>query len=95
MTRLQQLAIKIDDIYQAHKAEIDALSRSGPKGGTNAAYISGWVAPGITAISRAANMSKHMPTLNYWSGSNPTPSTAIPLCAFKDMSLAYNKIFNR
>lgn len=91
-TRTQKLSAKFNEIYTKYKKEIDALPRRGPRGGTNAAHITGWVAIGNGTITKAANQSK-MPTLNYWSGSHPTPSSAIPYVAHVDMMHAYNAIF--
>lgn len=93
MTKTQQLAALISDIYNKHKADIDALPTRGVNGGTNAAYIDGWVNIGNGTITKAINKTG-MPTLNYWSGSSPTPATAAPAFVMDDINNAYKSIFN-
>ena len=94
MTRTSQLAAKVNSIYAANQATVDALPVVGPKGGSNAGNIDGWTALGIAAITRAFTASS-APTLNCWSGSLPTPSQAIPSCMVADVTKAYLKIYNR
>jgi hypothetical protein len=91
-TRTEQLADAIEKIYQANKADIDTLPNHGPNGGRNAATISGWTNYGNGTITRAANMT-NMPVMSYWSGSAPTPSSALPEMCYKEITKAYNKIF--
>lgn len=94
MSRLNDLAEKLDKIYQDHKAEIDTLETSGPNGGRNALYIDGWIGHGNGTITRAANLSR-LPVLPLWTGQAPTPSSAIPLCALKDAEKAYKDIYQK
>ena len=91
-TRTQKLAKEIDKIYKANKTKIDALPNRGPQGGINAANIPGWSNYGNGAITRAANIAS-IPTMRYWSGSAPTPSTALPSCVYDEITAAYNRIF--
>jgi hypothetical protein len=92
MTRIERLASKIEKIYQTNKAAIDILPNRGPNGGTNAASIEGWMNYGNGTITKAANMT-HMPVMNYWSGSAPTPSSALPAICYEEITKAYNDIF--
>ena len=92
-TRTEKLTVKCNDIYAKHKSEIDSLDRHGPLGGQNAAGIPGWCNHGNGTITRACNMS-NMPVLPYWSGSLPTPSSAIPLCAMAELLTGYKDIFS-
>ncbi len=92
MTRTEQLTEKIETIYRANKSEIDALPQGGPQGGTNAAYIEGWICLGNGTITRAANLSS-LPVLPYWSGPSPTPSSSIPECVSDEIEKTYKSIF--
>lgn len=92
MNRTMQLAEKIKKIEANHSEEIKALNRRGVKGGTNALYIDGWIHSPSGTITRAAHIAK-LPTMPYWSGSAPTPSTAIPRCVYADVCAAYAEIF--
>jgi len=91
-TRTQNLAIAIEKIYKSHKKEISLMSRRGPRGGYNARSISGWVNIGEGAITKAVNMT-NCPTMNFWSGSATTPSTAYPKCVEDDVWTKYREIF--
>ena len=92
LTRTEKLSQAIQEIYEANKIAIKNLDTKGPNGGTNAANISGWINHGNGTITKAANESQ-MPVLNYWSGSAPTPSSAIPACVYNDCVKAYDRIF--
>lgn len=92
MTRTQQLAVKIQAIYMTHKAEIDMLPHYGPRGGCNACGIQGWVNLGNGTITKAA-LKTDMPVKNWWSGSMPTPSSAVPMCASWDILAAHKQVF--
>ena len=54
MTKTEQLAKRMEGIAKQHKGEISRLATRGPRGGRNAYAISGWSAPGNSAISKAA-----------------------------------------
>lgn len=88
MTRTEQLSIELQKIAAKHKKEIDKLSYCGPRGGSNGAKISGW-ARSTANITRAGGL----PTINWWDGSNPTPSTGIPACCKDEAYAAQKKIF--
>jgi len=92
MTRTEQLTNAINDIVRNHQAEIDELPTRGPNGGTNARNIDGWSHSPDGTITRAANLSE-CPVMNYWEGSLPTPSSAIPTCIIDEVREAYNRIF--
>ena len=92
MNRTQQLSSRISEIAANHSTEIKSLSKRGPQGGSNAKAIEGWSALGNHAISRAARLAG-VPCMSYWSGSSPTPSTAIPSCIAKESLAAYREIF--
>jgi len=72
------------DWINENKSTITALipsniSFKGPKGGTNAAQIKGWSGGGWGYWLRALKAADiTCPSAPYWSGSNSTPSTAIP-----------------
>jgi hypothetical protein len=93
-TKTVRLAKIIQDIYEQNKIKIDALPIKGPLGGHNAKFIEGWKNLGNGTITKSVNMTS-LPTLNYWSGSNPTPSTAIPKCVYDKIKAAYDKVFNK
>lgn len=96
MTRTQQLAEKLDELYESDPAiqlEIKNLSRTGPRGGHNARHIEGWHPSSSGTVTKAANLSKYIPTLHFWSGSARTPSTAIPSCIFYQAATAKKEIF--
>jgi hypothetical protein len=92
-TRTEKLTQKINEIVKGNKTELSKLNFNGPKGGHNARNINGWESPGIAAISRAANLSGNCPTMNWWSGSCPTPSLAIPSCISFEIKAAWREIF--
>ena len=92
MTRTEKLAQEIQKIYESKKAIIEDLDRQTPLGGSNAKNIIGWDNPHNGTITRAANMTD-MPVLPYWSGSNPTPASAIPKCVLASVEQAYDAIF--
>ena len=97
MTRMQQLTQEITKIVEKNRNTIRSLETSGPNGGNNAATIDGWAHSPSRTITRAANMVDVdlLITLPYWSGSNPTPATAIPVCIYNEVVDAYCKIFNK
>lgn len=94
MNKTQLLSKELEKIYAAHANEIKKLSYTGPRGGHNAANIPGWSVLGIHAVTRAAKLA-NLPTLSAWSGSNPTPSTAIPACIRWEARNAYIRIFDK
>lgn len=94
MNRTERLADAIKKIAQDHKEEIKALSFRGKLGGTNAAHIAGWKNVGVATITVACKMAR-VPTLNYWSGSAPTPSTSIPECIAEESYKIYKQIFDK
>jgi hypothetical protein len=65
----------------AHKLEIEgarSIIGKAPRGGSNAANISGYSGPGWGWWANALDAAGINPNrCSYWSGSNPTPSTAI------------------
>lgn len=91
-TKTQQLTCAIQAIFVANRAEIDSLATTGKNGGTNAARIEGGSNYHNGTITRAANMS-NMPVLDYWSGSAPTPSSALPACVQSEVLGEFNRIF--
>ena len=94
MTRTQELAKSIQKIYEVNKKAIDSLPTKGPNGGTNAATIVGWENYRNGTITRAANMTD-MPVMNFWSGSAPTPSSALPDMCYDEIINEYKRIFNK
>jgi hypothetical protein len=90
--RYEQLAIALADIYTKHADEIASIPREGAKGGANARSIEGWTPSPSTSVSKIVRREgwAHM---NYWSGSNPTPSTAIPACIYDEVLVAYNRLY--
>jgi len=93
-TRTEKLIEEIKKIAEKYQKEINGLSYNGPNGGTNARLIPGWYHTGNATITRACGIAG-VPRLNYWSGSNPTPATSIPLCISIDVIKAYKKIFKK
>lgn len=91
-TRTERLAQELALIAERHENEISALSYRGPRGGRNAKHIPGWRCMGNHAITRAAGLAG-VPQMSYWSGSAPTPSTAIPACMADEALEAYKLIF--
>jgi hypothetical protein len=94
MTRIEKLAKEIEKLYEENQSVIDALPIRGPSGGTNARYIEGWKNYQNGTITRAANMT-NMPVLQFWSGHNPTPSSALPKCLYDQIMQAYKEIFDK
>jgi hypothetical protein len=88
MTRTEELARVLTDIYRTHKAECDKLQTSGAKGGHNARTIPGW-SRSTANITRAGGL----PMMRWWDGSAPTPSTAIPTCCRDEAYEAERRIF--
>jgi hypothetical protein len=93
MTRTQNLTNQIKAIYLSKQDQVSALPRTGPNGGSNAAYIDGWTHSPNGTISKACGLAG-VPLMPLWSGSLPTPSTAIPSCMYDDVMAAYTAIFN-
>ena len=89
-----ELGGRIKLIAENHAVEIALLPRKGPSGGSNAANIPGWVLSPNGTVSKAAKLA-NVPTLSHWSGSLPTPSTAIPGCIALECRLAYESIFGK
>ena len=92
-TRTAQLAEEIKKLAETHADTIKALPTKGPQGGHNARTISGWSAPGNSAITKAAKMAG-IATMDWWDGHLPTPSTAIPSCIAHEARIAYDRIFS-
>lgn len=93
MTRTQQLAEELAKLLTPEIiAKIKALPTKGPRGGNNAKTIPGWSHSPNGTISYACNKAG-IPTMKFWSGSAPTPSTAIPTCLASVAQALYNKIF--
>jgi hypothetical protein len=94
MTRTEKLAEEIRKIAIKRTPEMaqDLIFR-GPRGGRNAARIYGWHCTGNSTISKAARMAGNLPMMNWWHGSAPTPSKAIPECCAGEIIDAYNRIF--
>jgi len=90
MTRTDRLQIKLREIAENHKEEIEKLSYRGPRGGRNALYINGW-SRSTNNITRANGL----PMLNWWDGSAPTSSTGIPECCYDEAIAAEKEIFKR
>lgn len=90
--RFQDLAIAVAGIYTYHQDEIAALPLTSPRGGSNARNIEGWVQSPCAAVSKIVRR-EGWAHLDYWSGKNPTPSTAVPACAYAGLLLAYNNIY--
>jgi hypothetical protein len=88
MNITKALAYHMLGFYTQHADEIDSLSTRGPNGGRNARHIEGWQLSPNQTVTKACNMAGLL-TLPYWSGKNPTPSTAIPWCVWKDAHDAY------
>jgi hypothetical protein len=93
MNRIEKLSIEIEKIILKNKKALSALEFKSPRGGHNARFIQGWKNCGNAAVTRAAKIAQ-CPTLNYWSGSAPTPSTAIPFCISEKIFKKYSEIFN-
>jgi len=89
MSRTQQLAKEIQELIKGKKF---SLEWRGPLGGTNARLIEGWSQPTNGTISKACKMAG-VPTMNWWSGSLPTPTTAIPTQLVGPTYELYLKIF--
>lgn len=88
MTRTKQLHDRLIAIKNAHANELKNLQYRGPKGGSNARTIKGWIRS-TNNITRAGGL----PMLNWWDGSNPTPSTGIPECCAAEAFAAEEEIF--
>jgi hypothetical protein len=88
MTRTEQLRVKLEKIAERHADEIKMLSYQGKRGGHNAKTIPGW-SRSTNNITRAGGL----PMLNWWDGSNPTPSTGIPECCATEAYAAERLIF--
>lgn len=91
-TRTELLVDLAREIYRIHQNEIESLQTRGPRSGSNARNIPGWVQSPNGTITKACNLS-NIPVLPWWSGSAPTPSGAIPSCCALELKCAYNKIF--
>jgi len=77
MNKTQELANKLENIWENISDDEKKLSFYGPRGGRNARFIPGWICVGNQTITKACIIAG-IPIMNYWSGSAPTPSTAIP-----------------
>ncbi len=74
---IKALADSIKRIWNALPPEARRLQYSGPRGGSNARYIPGWVHVGDGTLTKACRRAG-VPTMPYWSGAAPTPAQAIP-----------------
>jgi hypothetical protein len=91
-TRTEKLAELIKKIVEAHKSEIENLPTRTPHGGANAKNIKGWSHSPNGTITRACNLAGVL-VLDYWSGCNPTPASAIPTCILEEVKEAYVNVF--
>lgn len=89
MTKTAQLSRELQKIAEKHADEISQLQYRSPRGGQNARVIPGW-SRSTSNITRAGGL----PMLNWWDGSNPTPSTGIPTCCADEAYMIANIIFN-
>jgi len=89
-TKTGQLHDKLEVIAKRHASEIGELSYKGPKGGRNARNIDGW-SRSTANITRAGGL----PTLKWWDGSAPTPSTGIPTCCADEADVAEKEVFGK
>jgi len=87
-TKIEQLHDKLVIIAKKHAAEINDLSYRGSRGGSNARNIDGW-SRSTANITRAGGL----PMMDWWDGSNPTPSTGIPTCCTDEAHLAAKEVF--
>jgi hypothetical protein len=94
MSKMKILAGDISKVFIHHKATIKGLPSQGPKGGSNAKFIKGWKPSPNQTITKAFHIAG-LNTLNYWSGTAPTPSQAIPECMYNDCCNLYKAVFNK
>jgi hypothetical protein len=92
MNKTMRLVNQIKAIAAAYKSDINNLSYTGPRGGSNAANIQGWTHNGNGTITKACRLAG-VPIAPYWSGSAKTPASAIPQAINDQAVAAYNTIF--
>ena len=93
MTRTERLAAEIKKAYLENKEAIDeSISEKGPRGGYNCLIRPGWTHSISGTVTKACNMAG-VPVGSWWSGSAPTPSSAIPTLLMERAMKAYNEIF--
>lgn len=95
MTKTQKLTNAIVRNISVYKNEIEKLERRGPRGGCNARNIAGWGRSPHVTITKALLQSGENLVLNWWDGSNPTPSSAIPTCLVDLCKREYERIFGK
>lgn len=93
-SRLDKLVIEIRSMYEANWVDIDNLPTLTERGGRNARNISGWSHSPNGTVTKAARIAG-CPVLPYWSGSAPTPASAIPSCIWREAIEACQKIYNK
>lgn len=95
MNKTQKLTNAIVRNLSVYRHEIETLERRGPRGGRNAKSIQGWSRSPHVTITKAINQSGENLVMNWWDGSNPTPSSAIPSCIVELCKSEYQRIFKK
>lgn len=77
MNITQECATKLRTAWDSLSSQQREVQHRGPKGGRNARHIPGWSSSPHQTVTKACH-GAGIPTMQYWSGSCTTPSTAIP-----------------
>ncbi len=91
-TRTEQLTRVARAVFLKHADAIHNLPVRGPSGGKNALYIKGWSQSPNCTITRAVNLAGGS-VLPYWTGTGPTPASAIPTVVLPALQKASHHIF--
>ena len=95
-TKTEQLQKRINAIYLAHKKEVDALPKTGPRGGVTVNAVEGWVQSPSANITRASNLSTnaHKFTAKIAKQFRGGFVCAVPACMVQDMLAAEIEIWS-